>query len=175
MTRYGQNLYNLQEADLREKYLNQKKSLKNIATEYGCGETLIHKYVHRLGIPIRPRSISLKGRIRTMEHCNNLSLRRKGKLVGDKNPNWRGGVDKANYLSRRDAAFITWRRRVLRIKGATCGNCGKNLDDRCPCCNRKFDKHVHHIQEYADNQELRMSIDNAVVLCNLCHLNQHKK
>jgi hypothetical protein len=167
--------FDITDSDLKQKYIQEQKSMKDIALEFGCGETLIHKLIHRYEIPIRTRSESLTGRERTVEHANNISLAKQYKKRGKNNPNWKGGVDKINFLARRDADFITWRRRVLRLKGDKCGICGKDLSQKCPCCNRSLDKHVHHIKEFADNPELRLSLDNAIVLCESCHKEQHKK
>ncbi|MCY8126047.1 HNH endonuclease [Bacillus spizizenii] len=34
---------------------------------------------------------------------------------------------------------------------------------------------VHHIEEYADNPDRGLDMDNLVSLCNSCHNKRHKK
>jgi 5-methylcytosine-specific restriction endonuclease McrA len=168
---------NITKEFLEREYIENRKPFKQIAEEAGCGETKIWNLSKKFQIQPRSRGELLKGREFSISHREALSKSHiaSDKRRGDNNPNWRGGVSAQNFLERYKTKYITWRRMVLRHKGNICSACGKNLNERCPCCGRATDKHVHHIQEFAENPDFRYSLDNAVVLCESCHRANHKK
>lgn len=167
--------FNITEELLRQEYIHNGKTYKEIAQELGCGETIIYSHMKKFGIPSRPRKTHLKGRPFSLDHRVNLSKAKMGKKTGDKNPNWKGGVSVDHNIIRRRAEHSTWRKLVLRLNDGTCGQCGSNLLKTCPCCGHKPDRHVHHIKDFANHPHLRFSLDNAIVLCETCHRQSHKK
>ena len=170
--------YGLTREFLEREYLQNKKTYKQIADERGCSESNVWYKIKKFQIPARTASEAIKGVEFSVSHREALSkshLASTHKRTGAANPNWRGGVATENYLARRTNEFINWRRKVLRHKGKVCSACGKGLGERCPCCGRITDKHVHHVREFSENPDLRYSLDNAVVLCESCHQRLHKK
>jgi transposase-like protein len=163
---------------LEKEYLENRKPYKQIAEEVGCAESTVWYKLKQYQIATPTKSEIMTGKKFSLEHRDALSKGQrasKHKNVGENNINWRGGVATANLLARRTPEYISWRKMVLRHKGTICSNCGASLVERCPCCGRSTDKHVHHIQEFADNPTLRDSLDNAIVLCESCHRELHKK
>lgn len=87
-----------------------------------------------------------------------ISLSRKGKTVGETNPNWRGGVTPENYAERR-----RFRRelqgKIFARDNYTCQICsvyGKNIQ-------------VDHIQSWAEFPDLRFEESNCRTVCMACH------
>jgi transposase len=167
--------YNITKEFLEREYLVNGKSQRQIAQEVGCGETTIWVYLHEFGIPSKNTGQILKGKPFSLKHRNSLSVAQSGKRMGVANRNWKGGVATSNLLLRRSNEYVVWRNGVIRNKGKICSVCGKDLNTKCPCCKRKYDIHVHHIHEFADNVEKRLSFDDAVILCDFCHKLSHKK
>ena len=60
-----------------------------------------------------------------------------------------------------DYAYIKWRNNVLNRDNYTCKLCGKTKDETI--------LNVHHIERYADNEELRTDVSNGITLCYECH------
>lgn len=124
--------------------------------------------------------IAQKKRVRTPEELEKFSKRFKGKHhteeakrkisaseIGEKNIFWKGGKMK-NYSEyeqiRKSIEYKLWRDACFARDGYTCQNDGS-----------KKDVIVHHIHNFADFPELRVSIDNGVTLCTDCHKKFHKK
>ena len=89
-----------------------------------------------------------------------------GKYVGDKNPNWKGGVSKANNLFRTSIENRLWREAVFARDNWTCQECGKK---------DSANLNAHHIKSFAKYPELRTSIENGKTLCKKCHIKKHSK
>ena len=163
---------------LEREYITNRKNCKQIADELGCAESNVWYKIKQFQIPMRTHSQANLGIEFSVSHREALSkshLASSKKRSGPDNPNWRGGVSTANFLARYKGTYIVWRRRAIRIKGNICSVCGKDLKERCPHCGRASDTHVHHIQEFAENPDLRFSLDNVVILCEPCHKEYHKK
>ena len=60
-----------------------------------------------------------------------------------------------------DYVYIKWRNNVLNRDNYTCKLCGKTKDETI--------LNVHHIERYADNEELRTDVSNGITLCYECH------
>jgi DNA-binding Lrp family transcriptional regulator len=163
---------------LEKEYIEKQKPYKQIAEEIGCSESNVWYKLKQFQLLTRTKSEIMTGKKFSVSHREALSqahLEAGKKRRGVNNPNWRGGVAAKNFLERYKSEYVVWRRRVIRHKGSVCSLCGKDLTERCPCCNRSTDKHVHHIQEFAENPDLRYSLDNVIVLCEACHRAYHKK
>ncbi len=73
--------------------------------------------------------------------------------------NWRGGTTPLNKLRRMSKDYDLWRTSVF-----------KKDDFVCQCCGRRgFELNAHHIENFADNEDLRYNIDNGITLCDNCH------
>lgn len=94
-----------------------------------------------------------------------ISKSRIGLQVGEKHPNWKGGITPQNKALRNSINFKIWRKSVFERDNFTCQKCkisGSYL-------------HPHHISNFSDFPELRFAIDNGVTFCRECHINFHKK
>ena len=83
---------------------------------------------------------------------------RKTKL-GERNPNWKGGVTPKNKLIRDSAEYALWRTAIFERDKWTCVWCGS----------RGTKLNADHIKPFALYPELRFAIDNGRTLCVPCH------
>lgn len=86
------------------------------------------------------------------------------KMMGDKNPNWKGGVSKESDIIRKSIEYKLWRQAVFERDQFTCVWCGHKSNGLRPS-----DIHPDHIKPFADYPELRFAIDNGRTLCIPCH------
>jgi len=146
-------------AKLTELY-NKSVSMAEVAKEIGCGETLVHTWIHRLGIQPKPRIATLKGHKKSDSCKKKLSEWAKTR-VGDKNSNWRNGATPKNMLIR-GRQWRERRRLVLERDNYECTKCGCDLD-----------LHVHHIKPVSRFPELVNELSNLLTLCAHCHYQLH--
>lgn len=84
--------------------------------------------------------------------------------TGESNPNWKGGTSPERQRLYAGSAWRQLRRKIrLRDRGI-CQRCGGNEST-----------HMHHIQPWSTNEELRFDIDNIITLCRECHHDVHRK
>ena len=94
--------------------------------------------------------------------------------TGENNPNYgKFGKDSATWdhtitdeerlIGRFYPEYKQWRKAVYERDNYTCQICGgTNLN-------------AHHLEGYANNKELRISLDNGITLCKKCHKDFHNK
>lgn len=152
--------------------LYKTMSLAKIAEHYGVGETVVWKRVKEHGISGNHR---LTPKTFTPEHRVALSLVKRGRWSGDRNPNWKGGVRLQNLEARATGEYKQWRYAALVRAGFKCESCGKEQGSICKCCGDKLSLHVHHVQSFADHPELRFDPKNSEVLCSKCHWRSHDR
>ena len=93
----------------------------------------------------------------------------KGVLVGDKNPNWKGGITKYDEYVRTIKGFKykmrIWSAKVLERDGI-----------KCKMCSSEDKLEAHHIipVREVDIKHL-FDIDNGITLCRKCHMKIHLK
>lgn len=83
-------------------------------------------------------------------------------FVGDKNPNWKGGVTKENERIRKSIAYKKWRSDVFARDNYTCQIC-----KRKETVSGKLE--ADHIKQFAKYPELRFDVSNGRTLCKECH------
>ena len=83
---------------------------------------------------------------------------------GDKNWNWKGGVESENRRIRKSYQFKHWSKSVFERDDFTCQECGVRGGNLNP----------HHILPFADFPEFRFYIGNGVTLCRKHHYDNHK-
>jgi len=69
-----------------------------------------------------------------------------------------GGKKETNYYTP-----TVWKNRVRELKGTSCEVCGSNDGI-----------HIHHIEGFSGNKELREEVLNGAVLCSRCHKEYHR-
>ena len=80
-------------------------------------------------------------------------------MVGNKNPNWKGGKT-PNRLTYK---YKEWRSQVLKRDNYTCQKCKQ----------RSGMLNAHHIESFNNNPNLRTEISNGITLCKDCHDDFH--
>lgn len=80
-------------------------------------------------------------------------------MKGEKNPNWKGGINKVTKLNRSTNEYWIWRRRVFDRDNYTCQIC------------ELYSGYLHadHLKAWKDYPELRYEVSNGRTLCRACH------
>jgi len=100
----------------------------------------------------------------TDETKRKVSLSRRGKLTGESNHAWKGGVTPENHKIRNSVEMRLWREAVFKRDNYTCIWCGaRNGNGKRNVLN------ADHIKPFAQYPELRFAIDNGRTLCVPCH------
>lgn len=94
----------------------------------------------------------------------NLSLSHIGKMKGDKNPNWKGGVTPKHNSIRASVEGKIWINAVFARDGYVCQKTGVKGGRLT----------AHHIKNFAQYPELRFAIDNGITLSVDAHNQFHK-
>ena len=85
--------------------------------------------------------------------------------LGDKNCNWNPNLtDEDRQDQRKYTAYYEWRKSVYERDYFTCQKCfykGKHIN-------------AHHIESYANNKYLRITVENGITFCVSCHKNFHR-
>jgi 5-methylcytosine-specific restriction endonuclease McrA len=96
--------------------------------------------------------------------CAKKSNDMRGKNLGEKNSNWRGGITKEREKTTSSLKYKEWRLSVYTRDNYTCQACGSNKSGKL---------NAHHIEAFNNNPELRTQISNGITLCKGCHKNFH--
>ena len=104
-------------------------------------------------------SNALKGRKFSPESRLKMSLARKGKHLGDKHPNWQGGITPINQKIKNSQEYKDWRIAVFTRDNFTCVLCGAE----------KVYLNADHIKPFSLFPELRFELSNGRTLCESCH------
>jgi hypothetical protein len=83
------------------------------------------------------------------------------RIVGENNPNWKGGVTPKNTRLRNIPEAREWRIQVFKRDNYTCQG------DGCGQYGGKLQ--AHHIRAWSTNPELRLDTSNGITLCVECH------
>lgn len=98
-----------------------------------------------------------KGKIFTEKHKESIRKNHHN-VCGDKNPNWKGGINPWHKNARSTRKFKDWRIKVLARDGNACVICGKT---------RSLE--VDHIKPLFLFPELMHEVSNGQTLCCSCH------
>jgi hypothetical protein len=80
--------------------------------------------------------------------------------IGENNPRWKGGLSSEDEMFRKSIEYKDWRLEVYKRDNYTCQCCGDGKGGNLQ---------AHHIENFSNNEELRLELDNGITLCNLCH------
>lgn len=135
-------------------YVTKSRSARDIAIEENCTENNILFWLHKHKIPSR----SMR-EIRNIKHWGQ---------SGQDNPMWNGGTssERQTFYNSPDWAWAI--KSVYARDRKTCRRCGKKQTKRYG----QF--HIHHRVSFAE-KDLRLNIDNLVLLCVKCHHWAHSR
>ena len=144
---------------LENEYVNKKRTLSEIAAEFGVTANAISFWIIKHGI--KTRSISETRKIKywgASGKANPMYGRR-----GPKSTYWKGGHTpqrQKDYAKTEVISFL----RSIRQRDRVCQRCGSKGSSPL---------HVHPIQSFSLYPELRYVESNCVCLCKACHLWVH--
>lgn len=176
MKRGGRRTFDPAKEVLNDLY--QTMSMRQIAEKFGVGETVVFKRLKEHGIELKEHiNHRLKpGRVFSESHKENIKKAQiKLALVGEKNPNWKGGLTELNRRARSGWEARDWRKKALALANYACQKCGVVQGHSCECCGVKIRLHVHHVHSFSKHPELRYEPSNSEVLCPKCHYQEHKR
>lgn len=152
---------------LETEYVENKRSAGDIAREWGVEAAAIFYWLKKFNIPRRDRfeARRLSSDVRDVKGEKNGMFGRKGPL----SPVWRGGVtpERQSFSASPDWKSVS--RAVRKRDMGRCQLCGK-----LPCKRLGYVFHVHHRVQF-DVKDLRLNIDNLVLLCSPCHRWVHSR
>lgn len=166
--RFCYHKINIDEDVLRDLYIDQRKSSREIADDFKIDHSVVLRRLQEFDIPIRSLSEAFKGKHKSPNtefkkgekpSWKNTEIEEmvKQKIsenrVGDKNPNWQGGIQK--YV---DAAEFREIRKIALRRD-------KNICQLCGAMDKKLQ--VHHIVPYRVSMD--NSLSNLISLCSPCH------
>jgi hypothetical protein len=198
--------------DLIKLFIKEHLSAYEIADKYNCSNVTILNWIRKynlgkfikIGYPKGRKNPKISG---NLSPTKRLEVRQKmiknhadfsGNknpnhgatwMIGDKNPNWKGGITSFNHQLRNSDKYNDWRIRVYKKDHFTCKSCkeiGKNL-------------HAHHIiswsilikeflnkynylsvindrnklVELALKDKKLWNVNNGITYCDKCHSEEH--
>lgn len=90
----------------------------------------------------------------------------KGKFIGEKAWNWKGGISSDRDKLRQTFEYKEWRKSVFKRDSYTCQKCNKKKSGKLQ---------AHHIKSFDNNKDLIIDICNGITLCINCHKEFHTK
>lgn len=93
--------------------------------------------------------------------------KRNRKNIRDKSPVWNPNLTvEDREIGRRYPEYYEWRKNIYIRDDFTCQICGDNSGGIL---------NAHHLEGYANNPDLRITLENGVTLCKSCHNNFHHR
>lgn len=106
------------------------------------------------------------GRKHSSDNKNKISKALKGKYIGIKSSQWKGGVTPEIMKLRNSPEYKEWRDKVYKRDNYTCQTCG-------------YDKgkilNAHHIMSFSKYPKYRFWEEFGQTLCKYCHTELHKE
>lgn len=136
---------------------NKIKIPKIIFDKYGVHSPLLIKGVREKG---RQKMIEKYG----VPYPTQNEEFKKKYLYGEKNHKWKDGRHQDLPDRKKDPRIIVWRKAIF-----------KKYNYKCLVCKSNKNLNAHHFDSYDENIELRYDLDNGVALCEICHIEFHRK
>ena len=89
--------------------------------------------------------------------CGNRKIHRSGK----NNSNWKGGITPKLLSERTSSQYNNWRDAVYAKDWYTCQCCGASGSN--------VEKNAHHLNNFAEYDDLKYDVSNGICLCAKCH------
>ncbi len=157
---------------LREQYIVQNKSQKEIADIAGVSHHTIRSWIAKHSLQKPPGSWSIgKTPANKGKHYVNPKrseadrARIRERMTGEKNPRWKGGITPRRIAIRRGIEKI---RQSIYIRD----------NYACRLCHRKGKLNIHHVLPVWSRPDLALDPDNLVTVCLSCHrtkINNHEE
>lgn len=129
-------------------------------SEVETGKVISEETRRKLSAALKGRQPAFLGHKHTKEANQKNSEAHKGRSVGEKGSNWRGGITPLAEILRKSAGYKQWRLAVYERDRFVCQLCG---------CKGNGDLQAHHILTRENNPELMFFLDNGITLCKKCH------
>lgn len=134
-------------------------------------DRIVSSNMKKYGVPYSQQNPEVRSK--TMRTCferygvpNYIELY-KGSFIKENSPCWKGGVENSR-AERSTFEYNTWREHVFQRDGYSCMKCGRHNGDGVAVV-----LNAHHINNWADNPELRFAESNGITLCDKCHQSFH--
>lgn len=133
------------------------------ASDDFCGNSCSGKWKYQNSEKVR--AALLLG-LHCEQRAKSISKAKSGKpryeFRGEKNPNWKGGVDRSlRQIEMGRTEYSEWRRSVFARDGFKC------MNKLCTSGSSKL--HAHHILSWKDYPDKRYDVANGVTVCVPCH------
>lgn len=149
---------------LRSEYIVKKLSTPSIARNVASTPSTVITWLKKFGIELRGQGSHWSWTPIPEETRQKMSAAKKGKFLGEDNPNWKGAEISADVRERRSYIAKKWRETILARDKNTCQKCGS-----------KERLHVHHLIPFADDPDRRWDLKNGITVCVSCHEAIHQR
>ena|SRR3990167_10304759 len=141
-----------------------KKHHQSEETKRKISQSLKLKYKNNPELRKKFSEINKK-RFQNPEERRKISLGNIGKLKGEKNPGWKGGITSINTKLRTSSEYDIWRKSVFERDDYRCLDCGAKSGET----NKTLILNADHILQWSKYPRLRFEIHNGQTLCKDCH------
>lgn len=148
---------------LIENYVTLARSSGDIAKEFGVTSAAVQFWLRKHKIPRRDTSAARAVKAWRITGPANGMYGRKGRMA----PSWKHGMTPERQAFSSTPEWKEAQRKVWARERATCKRCRAKPEN-----GRRFD--VHHIVTFGV-KELRLDLENLVLLCRSCHRFVHSK
>lgn len=165
------------------KEMIEKSRLANLGKKQSK-ETIEKRIKHLLGKKRGPTSLEIRAKIsKSKKGCKPWnkgkkytdeqyykifkcggSQKKSQKMMGNKHPNWKGGITTLSKRIRKQLEYKEWRDYIFKRDNYICQECGSRSGN-----GKTIALHPHHIKSFAKFSDLRFNPYNGITLCIDCH------
>lgn len=137
------------------------KSSAQIGQEIGASFAVVLSWLETHGIEKKPQN-QHAGKTFSDEARERMAAAKRGRHLGEENPNWRGGLVNPNVRLRAQPETRKW---IAAVKDRD--------EHKCVECGATGRLHAHHVKPWKTHPELRHDVSNGAALCPPCHQKAH--